>query len=130
LSVADLNGDGAADVVVADDYGQALDVFLAQGKGQIAGFAALAVGGQTDGVTIADLNGDGHLDLIGSTFTNGELTLLYGKGDGTFDPPIRIGGTWVEGGVATADLDGDGVLDMVAGSTVLQLFLGCGVGIP
>jgi hypothetical protein len=115
VAVADLNHDGALDLVVADagtytaggSTGGGVSVLL--GKKDKKGHAAGTFGAATEyavgpvgGVAVGDINGDANLDVVTS---NGRV--LLGNGDGTFRPgPNCPGGD-------LADVDGDGKLDLV-----------------
>jgi hypothetical protein len=56
VAVADLNGDGKADLVVASILGGPLGVLLGNGDGTFQ--SAVSVGGAAFSVAVADLNGD------------------------------------------------------------------------
>jgi hypothetical protein len=70
ITIADMNGDGIPDLVVANatdcdfcDYG--VGVLLGRGKGTFdAGSTYLAGGAGADSVAITDLNGDGKPDVV------------------------------------------------------------------
>jgi hypothetical protein len=99
IAVADLNGDGRADLVVADRGNQpnrvagTIHVYLGNANGSFASQppAALSAPGAPtlfyQAVAIADMNNDGKLDIVAGGFDsslNGQLMILIGKGDGTF----------------------------------------------
>jgi FG-GAP-like repeat len=77
--VADLNGDGRPDVVVANHFAQSLSIFLNQGS-----FAFTATdrqrANQANDVTAADLNGDGKLDVIVAESVSGDHDWSYSSG--------------------------------------------------
>lgn len=127
VAVADVNGDGKPDLIVADDCGSlaspcasgAVAVLLGNGDGSFKAPVFYSLN-QIDpsSVAVADLNGDGKLDIVvaGCTGcgTGGTLTVLWGNGDGTF----RLAGSYPSGGivpwaVAVADINGDGKPDLL-----------------
>ncbi len=113
VSVADFNGDGKLDLVVAT-YSNRLNVLLGNGDGTFTAAPAmqLAGAGETNNAAVADFNGDGKLDLAISLPDADEVQVLLGNGDGTFTPlpTIPVDGVHV---VATADFNGDGKADLV-----------------
>jgi hypothetical protein len=96
VTLGDINGDGKADMVVADFGNSTVSVFLGDGSGgftadgspiqvgNLASFAAYSV-------SLADVNGDGRLDMVLSarslTTGHGEVVVLLGNGNGTFQNP-------------------------------------------
>jgi hypothetical protein len=73
-AVADINGDGAPDLVAAG-YSGAFDLLLNYGDGTFAPVISFAGGTSLSGATVADINGDGKLDLVAPDF-HGDVKLL------------------------------------------------------
>ncbi|HXJ79224.1 MAG TPA: VCBS repeat-containing protein, partial [Candidatus Methylomirabilis sp.] len=117
--VADVNGDGKPDLVVANPGANSLSVFLNAGDGSFNAPMDVAVGKQPTWLAAGDFNDDGKVDLLVANngdfgHGNGSIEVLLGNGDGTFTagPVLRDG---VEpDSVAAGDVDGDGCLDVVA----------------
>jgi len=132
LAIADLNGDGKPDIVVASscptvaECDPNVEVLLGNGDGTFLSAAFYSSGGFTaTSVAIGDFNGDGKPDIVVSNSSscvnvascpsgNGAVGVLLGNGDGTFQSPV----SYASGGfnanfVTTVDANGDGILDLV-----------------
>ena len=112
LGVGDFNGDGKADLIVADRNNA--NVAILPGNGD-ATFAAAAPVAPTTDVTFAlsaDLDGDGKRDLV--VGAEGVTVAVFpGNGDFTFGPEVTLGtGASPHDGIIT-DLNGDGKKDLV-----------------
>lgn len=85
FAVADINGDGNPDVVVANSLSGTVGVLLGRGARTFKRAITYPAFGAS-WVAIADLNGDGKLDLA---VANGSAAgVLLGSGDGSFEPMI------------------------------------------
>jgi hypothetical protein len=93
LAVADVNGDGQPDVIVANSGSHSVSVLLGNRGGTLQPAAAYdSGGGGAESVTVGDVNQDGHPDLVvaaacpigGNTCLHGVVGVLLGRGDGTF----------------------------------------------
>jgi len=73
LVLADLNGDGALDIVTVGDNPSMLTVLFGKGDGTFPSSAGYGV--ETSAVAFRDLNGDGRLDLV-TTARDGVNVLL------------------------------------------------------
>jgi hypothetical protein len=142
--VADLNGDGKADIVVGNGCGSScstfdqdheLTVLISKGDGTFQAPVAYATGNYiTDALTLADLNGDGKLDLavvsncpsIPCGSGNNPVSVLLGNGDGTFQTATSYdGGGWPLFYIVATDANGDGKSDLVM-SGFCNNSVGCG----
>ncbi len=96
LAVADLSGDGAKDIIYAD---QGLDrVVVDYGASQSAVLADQSTGLLNPGaVAVADLNGDGIKDLIVADSGSNNVLIYPGLGDGQFGPGINGGNGYFVG---------------------------------
>jgi probable HAF family extracellular repeat protein len=138
VAVADLAGNGKADVVTVNDdgtpgpFGRSTDfsagsvsVLLGDGDGTFRNEVsyALPAASHPDAVTIADVNGDGIPDIVvadygldNSPARDYGVSVLVGNGDGTFKAAI----TYLTGpnpmSVAVADVNGDGLPDIITGN--------------
>lgn len=117
--LADVNGDGASDMLVATGGG--VGVLLGNGDGTFQDVVTYGSGGYlgANSVAVADVNGDGKADLLvasecaNSSSANGLVGVLLGNGDGTFQAAVTYdaGGLYTYS-VAVADLNGDGKPDV------------------
>lgn len=125
--VADLNGDGRADILGFANFGAIVSLANADGTFQNSQLAIGDFGARFGWISqsrflrqLADVNGDGTPDLIG--FGNAAVIVALGNGDGTFQP-TKTG--VAEFGVSQgwdlpdatprvlADVNGDGRADIV-----------------
>ena len=155
VALADVNGDGKLDILVANICASptacgtaqssqgGVGVLLGNGDGTFRPVVTYDSGGYAaDSLAVADVNGDGKPDLLvfnidnanGENSTSGSVGVLLGNGDGTFQAAV----TYITGGpggnvgsVTVADVNGDGKLDLVAtnGNSGISVLLGNGDGI-
>jgi hypothetical protein len=91
VAVADLNGDGRPDLLVANSSSNELLVFLGTGPGSFASTPlAVPVGTDPGGITVADLivgspglPGNGIPDVVVANEGSNTLTVLFGQGQGS-----------------------------------------------
>jgi VCBS repeat protein len=132
VALADLNGDGKLDIVVAASAGGGAFVYMADASGAYTYQTEIYSANVTLGATviaISDLNGDGIPDLVMSQGGGGStLGIFLGKGDGTFANPYYIGAGPFPGDIVIENLHGQSpcghfrdiaVPDMTGGVMVL-----------
>jgi hypothetical protein len=127
--LADINGDGRLDVIVANQGAGSIGVLLGNGAGGLLAATSFPGPAQPVNLALGDFNGDGRLDVAVADATGGLVSV--GNGDGTFGAATTYPGFSTAVGVATADLDGDGVLDLVVtfqGGTGVAVLRGNGNG--
>jgi hypothetical protein len=132
--VADLDGDGLADVLIATDdlvYQTLFDIvatgrvlLLRGGRGGLAAATPYATASAGGGVAAGSVSGGGRRDLVVLEPRAWSVALLPARGDGSFGPPRRWAlGSQIET-VATGDVDGDGRDDVVVGGMWLWVLRG------
>lgn len=130
IAVADLNGDGKDDLVVARPQTGVVDVFLNDGKGNLGDGSGnvgepsdtLETGAVPVAVTVGDLDHDGKPD-VAVAYENGPVTAFLGDGDGTFTEADTFETNTPLVGLVATDLDGDlrDDLAVLSNSTVYLL---------
>jgi len=120
--MADFNGDGNLDLVVANSGSDNVTILLGDGKGTFveAKGSPFPAGHQPNDICIGDFNGDGKLDLAIANHGVKYLTVLLGDGHGGFSPapgsPVKVLSRPHTHGVASGDFNRDGKLDLVTES--------------
>ncbi len=116
IVVADLNGDGKADLAV-DNYGGAVgggsvSVALGNGDGTFRTPVNYAAGNGPIAIAAGDFNDDGKVDLVVANFAGNNISVLLGNGDGTFQPPMNFSTDTGPTSLAVGDFNGDGKPDL------------------
>jgi hypothetical protein len=124
LAVADLHGDGIADLAVVDAGSDQLEVLQSNGDGTFRETATLPTGATPTGVVVGDFNGDERLDVAVANRDDNSVSLFAQNNDGTFRPT----GTYSVGNTPSAlvagDFNGDGALDLAVADANLDLETG------
>lgn len=142
FATGDFNADGAVDVVVTNDLGDAW-LFLNNGKGVLTNGGAIQLAGEAGGIVAADVNHDGHIDLVydvpNPSSNTQTLHVLFGTGPSyppggtsfTEGPTTTFSNSEPPGALVAGDFDGDGhtdILSLGVSQVVNQVFWGNGTG--
>ena len=88
LVAADVNGDGALDVITVNHGDNTLTVLTNNGAGVYGFNTTLNVGSGPESLTAADINGDGRMDLIAGNWNDGTVSVLTNAG--AFVPSLTL----------------------------------------
>jgi hypothetical protein len=134
LAVADVNGDGKPDLVVATCASEncsgvgSVTILLGKGNDTFEKPVSYETGeANAASVVVADVNGDGIQDLLISDYCatsacdEGALTVMLGAGEGNFQKPVSYSsGSFYNGQIVLADVNSNGIPDVI--------MTGCGAG--
>lgn len=111
--VADVNNDGALDILGGKNGSSLLSVYLGNEDGTFSTATTFDAGGNhgiIEGYT--DLNGDGNVDLFVRDRFIDQYRIMIGNGDGTFNAALSYDG--LDGGqYQVIDVNDDGIADLV-----------------
>ncbi len=132
VAVGEFNGDGLADVVVANWFPRpgTVSVLLGNGNGSFQEQRSFTAGNSPSSVAVGDMNGDGYSDVAVSNQDDDTVSVLLGVGDGSLQAARHFPVADIDPyALAVADLNGDGVPDLAAsGPFGLSVLLGDGDG--
>jgi hypothetical protein len=132
VATADLNGDGALDLVTANSTSGNVTILLGSTAtpGTFGPPNNIAAGAGAFDVAIADLSGDGNLDLAVADQSGG-VSVLLGNGAGGFGAASNFAAGTSPVALDVADFNNDGTADLVVannGSGNVSVLLGTGGG--
>jgi hypothetical protein len=84
IAVADMNGDGHLDLVVANNFSNDVSILLGNGDGTFRQALTVDAGDRPSAVAVADFNGDGIPDIAVTNSFTGTVSVLLGSGNGAF----------------------------------------------
>jgi hypothetical protein len=124
VAAGDLDGDGRADLVVANHEADTVSAYRGNGDGTFAPPVARASGDGPNGIALADLDQDGDLDLAVTSLGAGTVSVFLGDGAGGFGARSDFDAGAQPSSVLAADFNADGKVDLAVGRWTAQ-----GVGV-
>ena len=134
--IADLNGDGLADLIHGSLAGPAqLSVRLGDGTGNLGEPLLSPFAGAAGQLALGDLDEDGAPDVAVSPGGAPQFSVGLGDGRGGFAPAVNYPLAGGSHGMLVADMNDDGHLDLVTvagttGTAALAVLPGDGSGVP
>src|SRR5687767_13009343 len=141
-AVADINGDGRRDLVIANYLDSRLQVYRNVGTGGVvsahtfAGAVSFATGSMPHDMALGDIDGDGRLDVVTGNLGNHTVSLFRNTStSGAIQFAARVdipAAGQLPHGVALADIDNDSRLDLLVAchdSDSVSLFRNMGSGV-
>jgi len=124
VAVGDVNGDGIADLAVANFGSNSVSILLGNGDGSFASHVDYPTGKGPSSVALADVNNDGKLDVIVSDATDGAVSVLKGNGDGSFQAHVDFPAGTSPTSVVVSDFNGDSKPDVLIVNPAASSFSG------
>ena len=109
-ALADVDGDGDLDIIVANGDSNFLTLMLNNGGSFTA--SNIGISGQASGVVAADLDGDGDMDLATANGNTNSTSILLNNGAGGFAQTAVLPAGAKPRHLCAADFDGDLDVDL------------------
>jgi len=125
LHLADITGDGKADLIKEDE--KKIWIYKSKGDGTFEDEYSLNLAKQLTAISFGDVNGDGLIDIVArcnegaSIYWNIDVYVYLSKGDGGFDTPKHFQLAYLTlhspRSMSVGDVNGDGRADLVVGKS-------------
>jgi len=113
--LADVTGDGHADLVVAFAEAPLLELVIGDGRGGIAERREIVLREPARALAVGDVTGDGYADILLAFAAPPRVALLIGRSSGRFERAgvLALDGAGDPIALRIADLDRDGLGDLI-----------------
>jgi hypothetical protein len=135
VAIADLNGDGKADIVATGTAAACVYVLLQDpaSPGSFLSATSYSVGTAPNDIAVADFNKDGKPDIVVADYTSNDVEILLQDpaNPGVFLAATSYPGHGTVNSMAIGDIDGDGHVDVVVANRTtndISVFYGKGDG--
>lgn len=131
LLVADVDHDGFADVLVANESFASVSLLRGRADGTLTNGTLLPAPALVASIAAGDLDGDRVIDLVSASGATGDAKIALGSGSGAFGAATSLVLPWAVREIRLADWNGDGHLDLVLSSALtaeVGVMLGDGAG--
>lgn len=126
-----LRNNGILDLVVANNLGGDVTVFLGKGDGTFETGVNYNADVNPKSVALGDFSGNGILDIACANHNTNDVSILMGNGDGTFQTAVDYPVGTDPRHVVTYDFNKDGKLDLATangGESTVSILYGNGDG--
>lgn len=120
LSVADLNGDGAADILIGAGF-TSVRYYTGRGDGTFNALTSIPVGVTTRGAVVGDFNGDGRKDIAVVLNSSVNSVVVLTNSPTGFSSTQTLALNSIGGSLCLADVNGDGKQDLACLDSVYRL---------
>ncbi len=122
----DFNGDGKADIAVANQFSASVNIYLGNGAGAFTSEPSLSAVSPV-AMVVGDFNGDGKQDLAVVQENTSSVAVFLGNGNGTFAAGVSYSVDLEPVSITAADFNGDGIIDLAtanSGANSVSILLG------
>ena len=116
VEIGDMDGDGRADLVLADDA-NAISVMRNLGGGAFSAPVVFPTNRRIDDLALGDFDGDGDLDAGALDRFGVVVRILRNDGHGALSDDGTLLGVTLGAAIEAADLDADGFVDLAVATT-------------
>jgi hypothetical protein len=88
MAIADFDGDGAVDIVIADTLNDTVSLLLGDNHGHFTLKTTIPNAQSAIEIYPGDFNGDGHMDFLARGYLSNEVHVWINNGDATFKLPV------------------------------------------